>query len=145
MKDNSCLMLPAQHRNTRRTQSKELRRVRRKTHPARSEYSENMTVREQSRISIELKNSLDNGTRPRSYLLNRLAARNAIAKQRPVRPLTMDISGAASLIRAIIPFAQVGVDLRGFAQPGEFTCTPRTLQRTAEHQREVLSRQLWLQ
>ena len=57
-----------------------------------------------------------------------LAVRAPVAKQEPARALAKDFAALASLVVAIVPFDQVGVDLGGVAEASERARAGRPLQ-----------------
>ena len=90
---------------------------RRQFQPACRENAEKVPVREESRISTGLQCFVDYGARTQADMLHAFAVRHAIAEQSPTGPNLADIGSGFSLIGAVIPLAQIFIDLRVRRKP----------------------------
>src|SRR5438067_341282 len=103
--------------------------------PARK-HAQKVSTREQQRVAVDGAHAADHAVGPGSDLIGRLSVRGAIAEQLPVRALGMDLGARATLVRAVIPLDEVGLDFRHGAEAGELTCSDRSPQGAREHRRE---------
>jgi len=50
----------------------------------------------------------------------------------PIRPFGQDFGGAATLVIAVIPFGEIGIDFGGRTKAGEFASPHRALRRAGQ-------------
>ena len=93
-----------------------------------------MSVAEQGDVSRRGTNLGDNAIGARADLFRRLAARTAVAKNRPTRPSRANLFRRESFVLAIVPLDQVGLDIGKLAKPSEFAGFAGALERTREDQ-----------
>ena len=75
-------------------------------------------------------------------LLDRLSFRYRRVPYGPVRTVLADLCGGVSFEDAVIPFAQVLVDLRDIGIAGDTAGFPGTLQRAGQYQAELTMREI---
>ena len=80
----------------------------------------------------------DHPIHPRAHLLRRLAARASIPEDQPVRRRLADLLGRQSLVLAVVPLDQVGLDDGRVAEARQLAGLPCPLQRADENERERL-------
>src|SRR5439155_25823917 len=73
---------------------------------------------------------------PRSDLVRRLPSRTAVAEQLPVGALGANVGARATLVRAVVPFQEVGLDFRRRAEASQLARSDRPLQGAREHRGE---------
>src|SRR5262245_10302959 len=116
-----------------------------KSEPTNGEYSQEMPTGEKQDVIFDRANAFHHTICSRANLVGRFPSRTAIAKQLPIRALLVDVSGQATLIRAIIPFDQVPVDFRHHSKAGQLAGPRGTLQRAGPHLGERHATQPFLQ
>src|SRR5207244_198608 len=104
--------------------------------PPRRKHSQKVSTREQQRVAVDGAHAADHAVGSGPDLIGRLPVRGAIAEQLPVRALGMDLGARATLVRAVIPLHEVGLDLRRGAEAGELTCSDSSPKGAREHRRE---------
>src|SRR5580765_4904803 len=95
-----------------------------------------MAVAEQGDVSRCGANLGDNAIGARADLFRRLAARTAVSKHRPTGPRQADLLCLESLVLAIVPLDQVGLDIGKLAKASEHAGFAGALERTSEDQRK---------
>src|SRR5271169_973314 len=100
------------------------------TEPAGGEHPQEMPARKNQHVAFDRAHPAHDAVGPRAYLARRLSSGAAVTEELPVRALRMDLSRAAALVLAVIPFDQVGVDFGRGAKAGQFASPRRALQGT---------------
>ena len=88
--------------------------------PTGAEHAQEMATGEQNRIAIEASQAGNHSVRASLDLCDAFTARATVAEQLPVGPLVMDLLAGESFVVAVVPFNQVGVDLRLRPEPRQF-------------------------
>ena len=125
--DDAGFVLVTERGNSGCAQEVESRFFRRGLEPARRQDAEYVAVREQSDISVCIEGPVDDGAGTDRHLPDRLPARDAVAEEGPAGPVAVDVVGGAAFVIAIVPFAQVGLDLGDSAETGQFAGAPGAL------------------
>src|SRR5208282_2480355 len=102
------------------------------TEPAGREYPQEMPARKNQHVAFDRAHPAHDAIGPRADLARRLSSGTAVTEELPVRALGMDLSRAAALILAVIPFDQVGIDLSRVAKARQLTGPHRALQGAGE-------------
>src|SRR5215468_524592 len=110
----------------------------RQADPARDQDPKDVAVGEQNDVAGGAADSRDDAIDARADLRWRLAARTAVAKEHPVRLLVMDLLGRESLVLAVVPLVQIGLDRRAGAEAGELTRLAGPSQRARQHELKSL-------
>ena len=84
--------------------------ARREPDPPCHEDAEYVSVCKQSDIAVNSADPGDDSIHPRTHLLWHFAARATVAENQPVGRLLVDLLGRQSLVFAVVPFGQLGVD-----------------------------------
>src|SRR5580700_1235659 len=111
--------------------------------PARGEYAEDVPVRKQSDVAPGCNRPRDHAAGPDRYLLDRLAIRNSVGKQEPVRTVAPNLGGRTAFVIAVIPFEKVGLDFCLRAEARYFAGAPRAFKGAHQHQTETLTCELF--
>src|SRR5271169_1935890 len=104
-------MLIAQRAEARSAQQEVPATRRVETEPAGREYPQEMPARKNQYVAFDRAHPAHDAIGPRADLAWRLSSGAAVTEELPVRALRMDLSRAAALILAVIPFDQIGIDL----------------------------------
>src|SRR6516162_9584841 len=80
------------------------------TEPAGGEHPQEMPARENQYLALDRAHPAHEAVGACADLIWRLSSRATVAEQLPVRALCVDLSRAAALILAVVPFDQVGLD-----------------------------------
>src|SRR5262245_59008617 len=118
-------MSVAENTQTGRIQQKITGRLRLKPEPARHEHAKQMATRKEEHVAFDGADALDDRIGPDCDLARRFAPGTAVAKQIPVRPLGTDFGRTHTFVGAIIPFAQVWIDVSGCFESCEFARSRR--------------------
>ena len=130
-------MVVAEHAQGTRIQQEVLPRDGGQSEPARREYAQHMSMREQGDVTRYRTRTGDHPIRPGTYLHRRLAARAAVPKNQPARRL-LTVPGRQSLVFAVVPLDEVGINYSHVAEARQFAGVPCPLQRADENERECL-------
>src|ERR1700743_404051 len=101
-----------------------------------------MGMGEQRDLAAGLDGSIDDLLCPGSDVLDGLPFRYRRVPDGPVRTVLADLRGGVSFEDAVIPFAQVLVDLRDIGITGDTAGLPGALPRTAQYQAELTRREI---
>src|SRR6516162_3473602 len=96
------------------------------TEPTSGEHPQEMPARKNQHIAFDCAHSAHNAVGPRADLARGLSSWAAVAEELPVRTLHMDLSGAATLISAVVPLDQVAIDFGRGLKACQFAGTGRT-------------------
>ena len=99
-------------------------------------------MRKQRSIPTRGARAVDHPTCPVRDPFDGLAARYPHGPQIPARNFFADVGARSSFVSAIVPLAQVGLDLRYVSVAGDTAGFPRALERAGEHQREPPAREI---
>src|SRR5262245_25388374 len=100
--------------------------------PTRYEHAQHMSMREQNDVAVDRARAGYHPVHPRPDLLWRLAARASIRENQPARGDLVDLLRRQSLVLAIVPFDQVGVDDSLIAEARQLAGLSRPPHRAAE-------------
>ena len=103
-------MVVAEQRQGARIQQKVLAPTRRQPDPARRENAQQVAVREQRSVASGRARPSYHPVYSRAHLLRRLATRAPIPEVQPARRRLVDLFGRQSLVVAVVPLDEVGVD-----------------------------------
>src|SRR5258708_17091137 len=92
-----------------------------------------MSAREQQHVPFENSHAAQHTISPRAYLGWRFASRAAISEQLPVRALCTDLRRAETLIFAVVPLDEIGVDFCHRPESSQGTRPARALPRARKH------------
>jgi hypothetical protein len=123
-------MVVSERAQARRTEYSESSRRYLELKPTGGEHSQEMAARKNDDGSGCSVQAFHDAPRPRRDIGGRFAAGTPVAKDIPLRTLGTNFGGAESFVSAIVPFEQIGIDLRAAEQPGKFTGSSRALQWT---------------
>jgi hypothetical protein len=84
--------------------------ARRRPDPARYEYAQHVPVGEQRNVAIDRAGPGYHTVHPRTHLLGRLPVRTSIPEDQPARCRLVDLLRRQTLVFAVIPLDQDGVD-----------------------------------
>ena len=101
--------------------------------PARGEHSEKVPARKKQHVPLDSPHPAYHPVGPRSDLVRRLPVGTAVTEQLPIRALGADVGAATTLVRAVVPFQEVGLDFRRGAEASPLTRSDRPLQGAREH------------
>ena len=87
--------------------------------PASGEHPQEMSARKKQHVAFDRTHPAHDAVGSRADLARRLSSGAAVTEQFPVWSLGMDLSRAAALIVAVIPFDQVGVDFSRSPKAGQ--------------------------
>src|SRR4029078_10679336 len=105
-------MLVADFTQAGRAQQEVPARRRWESEPASDEHSEKVSTGKQQHVSFpDCSHPPNHPVGPLSNLVRGLPVGAAVAEQMPVRTLSVDFRAGATFVSAIVPFAQVGIDL----------------------------------
>src|SRR5580692_2584634 len=100
--------------------------------------AQHVSVGKQRNVAIGTPRSRNHPIHPGTHLLWRLTARASIPKDQPARRHRMDLLRRQSLILAVIPLGEVGMDDGHIAEPRQCAGLARPLHRADEYERERL-------
>src|SRR5439155_8227083 len=100
--------------------------------PACGEDAQQVAVTEEEDVPVDGPQSGDHTVSTGAHHLDRLAARTAIAEEIPARTLLANVSGAPTLVLAVIPLLQICIDLGLAAEARQFACPPGPRQWTRQ-------------
>src|SRR5262245_60249717 len=106
----------------------------RQAEPARREQPEQVAVREQRDVAAGGAGPREHAVDALADLLGALAAGAAVGEDHPARRALLDLVRRQALVLAVVPFDEVGLDLRAGAEARQVAGDPRALQRAREHQ-----------
>src|SRR5262245_21902754 len=112
---------------------------RREPEPSRGEHPEEVAAREEKNVTVRRPDPPDHAVGPRSDVARRLPSGAAVAEQIPAGPLGVDLDAPSTFVGAVIPFGEVGLDLRRGAEPRQLASPDRAVQGAREHQGEAQS------
>ena len=95
-------------------------------------------MREQRDVAVDRARPGYHPVHARTHLFRRLAARASIPEDQPARRHLVDLLGRQSLVLAVVPLDQVGVDDGLVAQARQFAGLSRPLHRAAENKRKCV-------
>src|SRR5262245_39890487 len=101
--------------------------------PARRENTQQVAVREQCGVAGDRAGPRYHPVYPRTNLLRRLATRAPISEDQPARRRLLDLLGRQSLVVAVVPLDEVGVDDGSIGQARQLAGLSRPLHRAAEN------------
>src|SRR5271166_3636794 len=126
-------MLIAQRAEARSAQQEVPATSRVEAEPAGREHPQEMPARKNQHVAFDRAHPAHDAIGPRAYLARRLSSGAAVTEELPFRALRMDLSRAAALVLAVIPFDQVGVDFGRGAKAGQLARPHRALQGTGDY------------
>src|SRR5262245_7547393 len=91
-----------------------------------------MSAGEQQHVSTHSPQAAHGPVSPGDDLGRRFPSRAAVAEQLPVGALCPNIGRPPSLILAVVPFQQIGIDFGDGPKAGQFTCPAGALQGTGK-------------
>jgi hypothetical protein len=92
-----------------------------------------MSTGEYQDVAVECPESGDGPIDPLGNLQDGFAAGTTVAKEIPVRALSMDLHQSSSLVTTVVPLDQVRVDRRYASKARELAGSQRPSERTREH------------
>src|ERR671912_1574427 len=95
--------------------------ARTESQPTRRHHSEEVAVRKECYVSLLVARSGDDAIGTFAHLLRSFAAGAAVIKEQPAWGHFANLTRGQSFVFAVIPLHQIVVDMRGGAQPAEFT------------------------
>src|ERR1700730_11390474 len=98
--------------------------------------AQHVSVGKQRNVAIGAPRSRNHPIHPRTHLLWRLTARASIPEDQPARRHVMDLLRRQSLILAVIPLGEVGINDGHIAKPRQRAGLPRTSRRAAQNDSE---------
>src|ERR1700690_3839534 len=107
--------------------------------PLRGEDAQLVAVAEEQHVAVDGLHTRDHALRTDRDIVDRLTAHNAVAKERPSRPLLLDLSTGPPLKLAVVPLDEIRIDHRAVRKAGELARLARPAQRTHKHGRECES------
>src|SRR5690242_21918203 len=119
-----------------RAEREQARVLRRQPEPSRRQNTQDMAVTEKRDISAGLGGACNDRFRTRRHLLDALSIGNAISPKRPIWVHRVNLCRGPAFVRAVIPFAQVGLDLRGVSVPGQLAGFAGALERAGQNERK---------
>src|SRR5665648_537518 len=84
--------------------------------PARGEDAKYVPMGEDEHVALERTNPGNDTIRARTHLRQRFPAGATLLEQTPARALGPNVRRASSFVRAVVPFHQIGIDLRAIAE-----------------------------
>src|SRR6476660_2958312 len=108
----------------------------RKPQPASGQYAQHVAVTERDPVAIGGADLAEHTVGARPDVRGRLPIRAAVAPQAPTGALPVDLRGGEALIVAVVPLAQVLLDLDLLFQTGELAGLDGALQRARQHEGE---------
>jgi len=97
--------------------------------PTGGKRTQEMAARKEQHITIDRSNSIDHPVGSDRDISGRFTARTAVAKELPIGPLLAYFSSAATFQLAVVPFAQIIIDLGLSAESGQLTGVSSALER----------------
>jgi len=117
-----CKTLPFEHR---------------RSDPSRGHDAPELAVREQRDVPFLRAQASDEPIGALGNLRGRLTAGTTVPKDVPARSSLANVGGALPFVIAIVPFAEVGLDLRRRREPDQLASSPRALPRTDQYTRKL--------
>jgi len=109
--------------------------------PARGKHPEKVPARKEQHVAAHFPHPASHPVGPLPDLVRRLPARAAVPEQLPVRALIVDLGAGETFVRAVVPFAQVGLDAGRGAEAGQLAVRTARRQGTREHPGERQTRE----
>ena len=100
--------------------------------PAAGEGAEEVAAGEDQDVALDGAEAGDDAVGAGGDVGDGLAARRAVVKDVPRGVLAVDLVGAEAFVGAVVPFDQVGVELRGACEAGELAGSAGALQGAGE-------------
>jgi hypothetical protein len=91
----------------------------RESNPTNAKHPPEMAVRKDGNLALQQSQSRDDAIGAVGHLFRRFAAGASVSKEIPVWTRLADVHGESSLVVAIVPFGQIGIDFGVSAQPGQ--------------------------
>src|SRR5215212_1008208 len=117
--DHRGCPLPTEYAERGRREREERAPRRFELKPASRQHAEQMPVREQGRVAVEVAQLRNHGVDPGADSLRGLAARTAVAPERPGRAPLADLVCLEPFVLAVVPLDQLGAPLRLVREPGK--------------------------
>src|SRR5665213_2730531 len=130
----------AQRRNGCRAQGEQAGVRGRERQPTGGEDAKNVSMGEERNVTagLQLAGCAKNDSFGADcHLMDGFSPWHAIAEERPVRPIAVDIVSSEALVFPVVPFEQVGLDLSLRTQPGKFAGSPGALHGAGQNEREA--------
>src|SRR5262249_51173476 len=106
----AAVMLEAEHPHAGRVAEEEPPGCRRQAEPARRDRPDDVAAGERQHVAGEAVDPGDDAVGPTGDVFGRFSLGAAIAVEFPAGPLLQDVAGQLSLVAAVIPLDQVGID-----------------------------------
>jgi len=101
--------------------------------PPRGHHPQHIAVPKEKDVATAAAQPVDHTIGARSNVGSGFALRAAIFEQTPCRVIRTNLGRSSSLVLAVVPLGQIGIDDRDRAEAGKFTRPPCPLKRTGEH------------
>jgi len=105
--------------------------------PTCSKGTQEVAAGEDQHVSFDCLNAADDTIRSDPDFRTRLASGTPVAEKLPLRILRVNFSGTPALELTIVPFHQVGIDLRPVGESRQFTSATRASKRPRQDDLEA--------
>src|SRR5207247_4159718 len=136
----TAVVLEAQHADAGGPAEEKPPGARRQTEPAGRDHADDVGAGERQDVACDRSRLGDKAVGTGGHVSGRLTAGAAVAEHLPTGPLLQDVPGELSLVTAVIPLQQTGIDLDRTAETSQRARLRGALQRAGENasDRELL-------